>query len=483
MALLQSSPLPHSHTLLTPLINDLTAIPQKFVLVLDDYHAIETEAIDQALDFFIEHLPPGMHLVITSRSDPNISLSRLRANGQLNELRSADLRFTPAESAQFLEQNTGLSLTAAEVATLDRRTEGWIAGLQMAALSLRQQESASIAQFIEDFSGSHRYIMDYLVDEVLQGQPATVKTFLLYTSILDRLCAPLCDAVVGALERADVGTLRPSNAVLEYLERANLFINPLDDQRYWYRYHHLFAGLLRQRLQQTYPDQIAGLHLSASEWYEQAGLTSPAVRHALAAHAFGWAAELVEQAAPAMIQRSELSRLINWLEAIPEEEVQARPLLALYHCRLLYVSGQIEQVTARLDAVEAMLAADEAKITPEVRAHIAALRSFMVRETGDLDAMIALSRQALADLPEQDPLLRAMAAVNLAIAYYIQGEFELTSQLLTETPLNYSPKPSSKPQRLNSLPVPWRPSTSMHNCSTLRAPCDRHSSCARRDWS
>jgi LuxR family maltose regulon positive regulatory protein len=472
LALLQSSPLPPSHTILTLLINDLTAISERFILVLDDYHSIETETIDQALDFFIEHIPPFMHLVLTSRADPDLSLSRLRAKGQLNELRSADLRFTPAETARFLEQMTGLTLTAAEVAALDRRTEGWIAGLQMAALSLRQREAAAVAQFIEGFTGSHRYIMDYLVDEVLQGQPAEVQTFLLYTSILDRLCGPLCDTVLGvrnqefresgnreiresgirnqglgghrgpdflipparAAQPGRADSLSPdSQSLLEYLEHANLFISPLDDQRQWYRYHHLFADLLRQRLQQTYPDQVTKLHLSASQWYEQAGLTGPAVRHALAAQAFDRAAVLVEQVAPAMIQRTELTRLLTWLEALPEEEVQARPLLALYYCRLLYVSGQIEQVTVRLEAVEAMLEADEAKQTPEVLGHIAAMRSILVRETGDMAAAIDLSRQALADLPERDSLLRAMAAVNLAIAYYIQGEFELASQLLTET--------------------------------------------------
>ncbi len=405
LALLQSSPLPSSHTLLTYLINDLTAIPEGLILVLDDYHTIETKAIDQALDFFIDHLPPHIHLVMTSRVDPNLSLSRLRANRQLNELRSADLRFTQTESAQFLTQMTSLSLTAAEVEALDRRTEGWIAGLQMAALSLRQQEATAIAQFIEDFSGSQRYIMDYLVDEVLQRQPVEVQTFLLYTSILDRLCASLCDAVVGMSENANIGTPKQSDEILEYLEHANLFINPLDNQRQWYRYHHLFADLLRHRLQQTYSDQVAGLHLSASQWYEQAGFIGPAVRHALAAQAFDRVANLVEQVAPAMIQRSELAMLHNWLETLPEDEVQARPLLALYYCRLFYVSGQIEQVAARLEAVEAMLATNEAKRTPEVRAHIAALRSFMARETGDLDATITLSRQALADLPERDPLL------------------------------------------------------------------------------
>jgi LuxR family maltose regulon positive regulatory protein len=427
LALLQSSPLPPSHTLLTLLINDLTAISERFILVLDDYHSIENEAIDQALDFFLDHLPPLMHLVLTSRVDPNLSLARLRASGQLNELRSADLRFTPAETARFLEQMTDLSLTAAEVAALDRRTEGWIAGLQMAALSLQQREAAAVSEFIEEFSGSHHYIMDYLVDEVLQQQPAEVQTFLLYTSILDRLCGPLCDTVLGVRNQE----FRDSQSLLEYLEHANLFITPLDDQRQWYRYHPLFAGLLRHRLQQAYPDRVAPLHLSASHWYEQAGLTGPAVRHALAAQAFGRAARLVERVAPAMIERSELPRLLTWLGALPEDEVQARPLLALHYGWVLFLSGQNKQAAARLEAVEAMLEADEAKQTPEVQAHIAAIRAYLARLAGDFAAAIALSRQALTHLPEQDSLLRAMVTFNLAIAHYFQGEFEPAYQLLT----------------------------------------------------
>jgi LuxR family maltose regulon positive regulatory protein len=436
LAILQASPLPHSHALLTPLINDLTAISEKFVLVLDDYHVIEDKTIDQALDYFIEHIPPRMHLVMTSRVDPNLSLARLRANGQLNELRSADLRFTPAESARFLEQMTGLSLTKAEVDTLDQRTEGWIAGLQMAALSLRQRKMAAVAQFIEGFSGSHRYIMDYLVDEVLQGQPAEVQAFLLYTSILDRLCASLCDAVVGTLERANVGTLQPSNKVLEYLGNANLFITPLDDQRQWYRYHHLFAGLLRHRLQQTYPDQVAELHLSASEWYKQAGLTGPAVRHALAAQAFDRAATLVEQVAPTMIEHSDLARLLTWLEALPEEEVQARPRLCIYYVWSLFFSGHTKQAATRLDAIEAMLATDETKRTPEVQSFAAAIRARLMQYTGDFAATIALSQRALAHLPDRAVWPRARITLNLAIAHYLQGEFGPASQLLSETITN-----------------------------------------------
>jgi LuxR family maltose regulon positive regulatory protein len=442
LALLRSSPLPPRHTILTLLINDLTAISERFILVLDDYHSIETDTIDQALDFFLDHLPPLMHLVLTSRADPNLSLSRLRASGQLNELRSADLRFTPAETARFLKQMTGLSLTDAEVTALDRRTEGWIAGLQMAALSLRQREAATVSQFIEEFSGSHRYIMDYLVDEVLQRQPAEVQTFLLYTSILGRLCGPLCEAILPGGEAPEGGrdvALPPeapgtsrAQELLAYLEHANLFIHPLDDQRHWYRYHHLFADLLRQRLNQAYPDRVAPLHLSASEWYEQAGLTGPAVRHALAAQAFGRAATLIEQVAPAMIQRTAIARLLTWLGTLPEDEVQARPLLGLYYGWVLYISGQIEQAATRLEAVEAMLEADEAKQTPEVLGHTAAMRAFLVRETGDFAATIALSRQALTHLTEQDSLLRTMLSINLATAHYFQADFEPASELLTE---------------------------------------------------
>lgn len=442
LGLLQSSPLPRSHTLLTLLINDLTAISEKFMLVLDDYHMIETESIDQALAFFIGHIPPAMHLVMTSRADPNLPLARLRAQGQLNELRSADLRFTLTETARFLAQMTGLSLTPVEVAALDRRTEGWIAGLQMAALSLRQREAAAIAQFIEDFSGSHHYIMTYLLDEVLQQQSAEIQTFLLYTSILDRLCGPLCAAICRGGEAPpgsgqDPPPVAPdasrAQALLAYLEQANLFITPLDDQHHWYRYHPLFAELLRHQLQQIYPDQVSELHLSASQWYEQAGLTGLAIQHALAAQAFGRVATLVEQVAPAMIQRSELTRLLTWLETLPAEEVQARPLLALYYCWGLFLSGQTRQAAARLEAIEARLATGEAKQTPEVLGHIAAMRALLVRLAGDLAATIALSRQALADLPEQDTLLRAMVTLNLAVAHYLQVEFEPASQLLTET--------------------------------------------------
>jgi len=314
--------------------------------------------------------------------------------------------------------------------------------LQMAALSLRQRGPAAVAQFIEAFRGSHRYIMDYLMDEVLQQQSAEVQTFLLYTSILERLCAPLCEALLRVSEAAGSGRdlaapaaardAATAQARLAYLEQANLFITPLDDQRHWYRYHALFAELLRHRLNQTYPERVGALHLSASHWYEQAGLTEPALHHALAAQAFGRAATLLEQVAPAMIEHGEFARLLTCLEALPEDAVQARPLLALYYVQALFFSGQMKQAVALLEAVEALLEADTAKRTPVVLGHIASIRAYLARLAGDFVATIALSRQALAQLPEQDALPRANVTYNLAIAHYLQGEFEPASQLLTE---------------------------------------------------
>ncbi|MCB0211464.1 MAG: AAA family ATPase [Anaerolineae bacterium] len=438
LALLQSSPIPPHHTLLTLLINDLTAIENKSILVLDDYHLLDTDTIDQALTYFVDNLPPTLHLVITSRTDPNLPLARLRANRQMSELRSADLRFTPTEAAQFLTQMTGLTLSPAEVEALDRRTEGWIAGLQMAALSLGQRESQAVAQFVEAFSGSHHYIMDYLVDEVLQQQSAETQTFLLYTSILNRLCGPLCEALLQGVEARDVDRATApisdgpnAQEILANLEQANLFINPIDHQRRWYRYHPLFADLLRYRLQLTYPHQLPQLHLSASQWYEQTGLTDLAVQHALAAQDFDRVAALVEQVASAMIQRSELTILLTWLDLVPDEAIQVRPLLGLYYSWGLFLSGQIKAAATRLQAIETQLETDGTLKSSEAQAHAAAMRAYLMRETGDLASTISLSQQALAYLPKQDTLLEAMVALNLAIAHYLQGEFEPAAQQLT----------------------------------------------------
>ena len=281
---LQAPQLLPIESVLTGLLNEITAFPYQFTLVLDDYHLIDSKSIDQALTFLLEHLPPQMHLVITTREDPQLPLARLRAQGRLTELRAADLRFTPTEAAEFLNQVMSLNLSAEDIAALEDRTEGWIAGLQLAALSTRGRED--VHGFIRSFAGDNRYIVDYLVEEVLQQQPASIQTFLLRTSILDRLCGPLCDAVCSA----GTDVLDPSTSgqeTLEYLERANLFIVPLDNERRWYCYHRLFAELLKQRLHQNIASSledgsggVAEYHIRASQWYEDNGLEMEAFHHA-----------------------------------------------------------------------------------------------------------------------------------------------------------------------------------------------------------
>src|SRR6266568_1764756 len=271
LGVLQSPQPPPPEAILTALLNEITTLPDHFVLVLDDYHVIDAKSVDIALTYLVEHLPPQMHLVIATREDPQLSLARLRARGHLTELRAADLRFTASEAAAFLNQVMGLSLSAEDIAALEDRTEGWIAGLQLAALSMQGHQD--VPGFIRAFTGDHRYIVDYLVEEVLQRQPEPVRSFLLQTSILDRLNGSLCDAVTGQEE----GSER-----LEALERGNFFVVPLDDKRHWYRYHHLFAEVLSVHLLAEQPHQVATLHRRASEWYEHNGSTTNAIRHAMA---------------------------------------------------------------------------------------------------------------------------------------------------------------------------------------------------------
>jgi LuxR family maltose regulon positive regulatory protein len=277
---------PPTEALLTSLLNETAVFPDKLVLVLDDYHVLDSQSVDQVLAFLVDHLPPQMHLLIATREDPPLPLARLRVRGQLTELRAADLRFTPAEAADFLTRVMGLNLSAEDITALENRTEGWIAGLQLAAISIQGQANA--AHFIQSFTGSHHFVLDYLVEEVLQQQSESVQTFLLQTSILDRLCGPLCEAVL--LTPAGSG-----QEMVEYLERANLFIIPLDNERRWYRYHHLFAELLRNRLTRAYPDQIAELHRRASDWYAYNDLPNEAITHALAIQDWSRAAEIIER--------------------------------------------------------------------------------------------------------------------------------------------------------------------------------------------
>src|SRR5215210_192767 len=354
LEVLQSPQPPPTESILTALLNEIDTVPDDFVLVLDDYHVIDGSAVDEALSFVLEHLPPRMHLVIATREDPHLPLARLRGRGQLSEVRADDLRFAPDEAAEFLNQVMGLSLSAEDIATLETRTEGWIAGLQMAALSM--QGRADATSFIKSFTGTHHFVLDYLVEEVLKQQPESVQTFLLRTSFLGRLCGPLCDAVM--LDPAVSG-----QEILEYLERANLFLVPLDDERRWYRYHHLFAELLRQRLHQRSTSSPAdegtgvdALHIRASQWYEDHGLAFEAFEHAAAAHDVARAARLIEGEGIPRHFRGAVMTILDWLESLPSSVLNARPALWWRYASFLLVNGQTTGVEEKLQAAEAALA-------------------------------------------------------------------------------------------------------------------------------
>jgi LuxR family maltose regulon positive regulatory protein len=322
---LQSPQSPAVESILTSLINEINSIPNPFILVLDDYHIIDAQPIDQALTLLLEHLPPQMHLVITTREDPDLPLARLRARDQLSELRVTDLRFTSAEAAEFLNQVMGLTLSAEDVAALEARTEGWIAGLQLAAISLQSYKDAS--SFIESFTGSHHFVMDYLVEEVLGQQPENIQSFLLRTSILDRMCGPLCDAVL--LDSSVSG-----QETLAYLEHANLFLIPLDNERRWYRYHHLFADLLRQRLHQSIASsaedvesRVHELHIRASQWYEDNNLDIEAFHHATAANDIERAESLIAGKGIPLHLRGAVTTILNWFVSLPITVLNTRPSL------------------------------------------------------------------------------------------------------------------------------------------------------------
>jgi LuxR family maltose regulon positive regulatory protein len=436
---------------LTTLLNEVNALAQRVLVVLDDYHLVTAQPIHDALTFLLDHLPDNMHLVIATRADPPLPLARLRARGQLTELRQADLRFTPDEAATFLNTVTGLHLSPRDVAALETRTEGWIAGLQMAALSMQGRQQTPGAQdvstFIRALTGSHRFILDYLVEEVLDRQPPAIQEFLLKTSILDRLTAPLCDAVLGrgttgrpangdavALvrhppDRVPIHPSAGSQAVLEYLESANLFITPLDDERRWYRYHRLFADLLSKRLRQTDPDLAEILHCRASEWCEQHGFVADAIDYSLAIEEFRRAAQLIEEAAETTLMRSEVTTLLRWIDQLPVAEVQARPSLCIYHAWALLWSGHPwDVVESRLQDLTSTRKLPQALASGQV----ASLRGMVALFQGEIPRAAELSRRALDQLPPDDAFLRTIALWNLAISHMADGDTETGIQTLEE---------------------------------------------------
>src|SRR5947208_4981199 len=438
LGVLQSPQPPPSEAILTALLNVITTLPDHFVLVLDDYHVIDAKPVDMALTYLVEHLPPQMHLVIATREDPQLPLARLRARSHLTELRAADLRCTASEAAAFLNQVMGLSLSVADIATLEDHTEGWIAGLQLAALSMQGRQD--VPGFIRAFAGDHRYIVDYLVEEVLQRQPAPVRSFLLQTSILDRLSGPLCDAVTGQEE---------GNARLEALERGNFFVVPLDDRRHWYRYHHLFAEVLSAHLMAEQPDQVSTLHRRASAWYEQHGSAADAIRHALEAYDFVRAADLVEKAVPTMLRSRQEATLLGWLKALPDELVRARPVLSVHYAGALLLHGELEGVEARLRDAEQwldtttdmgelalassaeMVVVDEAEFR-RLPGAIAVYRAAIAQALGDVANTMKYARRALDLVPEDDHLGRGSAAALLGLASWASGDLEAAHRMYAE---------------------------------------------------
>ena len=412
------TPLP-GQGVVTALINQLEAEPEELVLVLDDYHLIDSTTIHDSLAFLLRHLPPQLHLAIASRSDPPLPLAWLRASGQLTELRAAELRFTPEEAAAFLQEVWKLDLPAQTVAALEARTEGWVVGLQLAALSLRGRPDPE--GFLDAFTGTHRYVLDYLTEEVLARQPNRVRTFLLETSILERLNGPLCDAVTRDSD---------GQGMLEELERVNLFLVPLDEERRWWRFHHLFADLLRARLLQLQPERVPELHRRAAGWCEQHGLIDEAIRHTVAAGEVPWATRLVEQHLGETLRRGE-GKLVRWLALLPDEAVQARPGLCLAKAMTELDLDHVSSVERLLEHAERAFHPRQGQqpfqipthggMVAEVPAAIALVRAELAFDQGDADATAAFARSALAQMAEEEHGPRLFAQWLLVVAEWMRG--------------------------------------------------------------
>ncbi len=420
---------------LTSLVNDLDAAGRDILLVLDDYQFISSPVVHEAVAFLLEHCPPTFHLLVATRSDPPLPLARLRARGHTLELRAADLSFTEVEAAQFLNQVMGLRLDARSVTVLAERTEGWAAGLQMAALSMRGRDD--VAGFIEGFSGTNRHILDYLLEEVLAREPEEVQNFLLQTAVLSRLSGPLCDAVTGA---------SGGQEMLERLERRNLFVIPLDEERRWYRYHHLFADLLQARLHQSGPETARRLFLRAAGWCEREGLPAEAVSYALASQDYDRAAQLVEKFWNILANNGEIETVWSWMEALPAEVVKNRAGLSVAYCWMLWLMGQVGRIEAHLGNAERALSelprpagtAGEDPMNAVLPATVAALRSIVARHHEDFETAISVGERALNLMPgnlppEADAVIRLLIFLALASAYDGVGDLEKAADAYAET--------------------------------------------------
>jgi len=417
-----ATPVSSVERVLTDLINRLAEQAHSVVLVLDDFQSIEAAPVRDALTFLLDHQPANLHVVVGSRSDPLLPVARLRASGDLNEFRANDLRFTPDEAAAFLNEAMGLRLVHADIVALEDRTEGWIAGLQLAALSLRERTDA--AGFIQAFTGSNRFVIDYLGEEVLQRQPDPVRSFLLDTAFLDRLSGPLCDAVTGRFD---------GSAMLDALERDNLFVVPLDEQREWYRYHHLFADVLRARSLREDRDAVSARHRLASEWHDRNDLPEDAIKHALAGADFPRSARLIERALPEMRRSRQDATLLGWLRALPDEVIRRMPVLSVYFAWSLLVTGDLHTVEERLRDAENALAAvpgdagthhdsaagEELESLPVM---IAVYRAALAQAGGDVAGTLDHARRAVELTRPGDHQGRGASAGLLALALWANGD-------------------------------------------------------------
>ncbi len=416
LSMLQAPQAPPAQTVLIPILNELAEAQGKIILVLDDFHLIESQEILDAIAFLLENLPHQLHLVIATRQDPLLPVGRLRAQGQLTELRAADLRFTEKETAEFLNQLMGLSLSPGEISKLETKTEGWISGLQLAALSMQGREDVSA--FIQSFSGGHRLVLDFLIEEVLGQQPESIQNFLLQTSILNRLTGSLCDALTGQ---------ENGQESLARLDRANLFIIPLDEERHWYRYHHLFTELLQQRLHQSRPDFIPDLHSRASKWYSQNGFVHEAIKHSLKAKDYDHVNELIKELAIDIIQQGDHTSVVEWINEMPEGFVKERPYLCVLHAWTLQLTGQLEVADTRL--VDAENALDNLKTRSEdetdtILGLIHFRRAYSTLLRGEHNKTISYGQEALKLLPQTADLLRLRTIIFLDGAYRFQGQLQ-----------------------------------------------------------
>ena len=419
-----NAPQPQSpEAVVTTLINDLVTLSNPVAIVLDDYHVIQARSIHNALIYLLDHCPPQLHLIIASRDEPPFPLARLRIGNELNELRATDLAFSSDEAGSFFNEVMGLDISPENATLLDNRTEGWIAGLQVVGLSLQGRDSGDQARFIEAFTGSHRYVLDYLADEVLNRQPQHIQDFLLQTSILNRLSDSLCDAVTGQ---------NNSQHVLEQLDAANLFLISLDNRRHWYRYHHLFQDFLRHLLQQRHPDLVPQLYHRASHWFEQYNLIDEAVEMALAGNDTSRAADLIEQTAQTVIwQQGQWATLLHWLEVLPVELVNSRPRLCMIHAWSIVPTGDFEAAEIRLQQAEQRVEQD-GKTAEAIGGQVATIRATIARLRGDLATTITLSYQALELLPQEEAFSRTSTALNLGAIYFLGDDTVLAQQMLTQ---------------------------------------------------